>query len=225
MPWPGIRAYSTLLEHLNRDKSRPEFPGVYESQVSKTIRSLLLTSRFTREACLRRLHGITVPTVGRDCIVRFSPAHHVICLNNIQSLPCIQVVVDPAGRKQHIQMWAKDDADLWSDLNFDVRHVAFLWHGPSRQQTIVMFGFVFPGLERIYGAVIDLPRRDPAKPLEVVFPGRQPLPPTIGAIFMHMARRYWDLTAEAIVLDEPTGTVEFYTDRMRNVTLERLILL
>ncbi|KUI56322.1 hypothetical protein VP1G_10802 [Cytospora mali] len=83
-------------------QTRPKFPAVFESQVSKTIRSLLLTSKFTRDECLRRLHGIPVPTVYRDCIVRFNPNHHITCVN-MQAFS-----FKLAGSRQAAQIWSKE---------------------------------------------------------------------------------------------------------------------
>lgn len=199
------------------------FPGSYESKVSKTIRSLLLTSRATRAACLSRLHGIPVPAVGRDCIVRFNPEHHIICIDKVTFLSNIyqRGVNDPV-----VEVWAGNDADLWSGLNFDIRHLALMWNHSGTYRTVATLCFIFPGLEHIYSATMVQPRPNPHRPLEVVFPDRQPPSPMVDAVFVYMARRYWMLSGVTLATED-NSTRRYrdrFTDTIRRATVKGLVL-
>lgn len=93
--------------------------GSYESLVSKTIRSFLLTSHTVRHECLRLTQSISVPTAQNPhAAVRFAPAYHVICLDQNRVLPY--------GKPPLVDSWSKRPENCWTEINFDVQQLAFL---------------------------------------------------------------------------------------------------
>lgn len=164
-------------------------------------------------------------TVGRDCIVRFNPEHHIICINTIELFTINRRTVQPSGSE--IEVWANDDADQWSELNFDIKHMSFIWGQLGLWQGVVaMFGFIFPGLEHLYSAVIEEPRPDPSKRLEVVLPHSQPIPPRFTPVFLYLAKRHWDMTRAVIEHEQGRWHRQeaFYTEKMRNTAVRGLML-
>lgn len=172
-----------------------EYPGTFESQVSKTIRSLLLTNKSIRAECLKHLQGINVPTANGQAIVRFNPKEHIICLYRIEDaaqLPHRWFMIGP----QDLISFAKQ----LTDLNFDINHLAFMSEGVcgiKKAYEWAVFKSAFPTIQRVYAAVTELPRKNPSEPIDFVCPARDPTH-TPSPMFLHMAKRSWDMVKSRI---------------------------
>lgn len=169
-------------------------PGTYESQVSKNIRSLLLSHPSIRAECLGKLKGIKVPTARNPhAIVRFNPEKHVICLYKVVDLThrgCNRI-----GPVEFIS-WVKDNADLLTDLDFEINHLAFLGEGGcGNKKTIIFFRNVFHSLRNMYGAFTDLPRKYPSEPIDLVCPTLNPTQ-ALSPTFAYIARHFWKIVKD-----------------------------
>lgn len=149
-----------------------EYPGTLESQVSRTIRSLLLTNRWIRAECLKRLQGIKVPTVSSNAVVRFNPRQHIVCLHDI-GFSGPQAYRHPSIVPGDLMSWLKHESDVPTDLDFHIDHLAFVgmardtrWSGRTTNLTSFLFlRTTFPSLQHIHRSIPDLPRKDPAEPV------------------------------------------------------------
>lgn len=169
----------------------PDHIGTYEPAASKSIRALLSTSKYVREACLVHLQAIPVPIpTNPHRLVRFSPAHHFICVHSTRDLNYLDT-----GN------WLKEPADCWSDpLNFEIRHLAFNYYqmgGLGR--AVASFACIFEELRGpLFGAHIELPRRDGRAnlPLEVALPDEDEH--VLSPVGWYMVRRYWQMLDDSI---------------------------
>lgn len=173
-----------------------EYPGTFESQVSKTIRALLSTNKSIRAECLRHLQRIKVPTANGQAIVHFNPRKHVICLYRID---------DSAFLTHHGFMLGSQDlisfARQLTDLDFDIDHLGFMAEGLSGDhKMLAMFKAAFPTIHHIYAVVTELPRKNPSKPVDFVCPARDPTH-TLSPIFLHIAKRSWNVVKTTIFYD------------------------
>ncbi|KAI3390441.1 hypothetical protein diail_9647 [Diaporthe ilicicola] len=167
--------------------------GTYESQVSKTIRSLLLTNRHVRDECLSHLQGIAVPHAGGHAVVHFNPRRHIICLQHVTMSP-------PPPSQHPPTFWANRNTNLATNFNFEIDHLAFLYTGLMdwRYEAVAVFRRAFPTLQHFYGAQVNRPRGHPSKPLELVCPTRDPghgLSPAL----VYIAKRSWKLVRQEVL--------------------------
>ncbi|KAJ0117371.1 hypothetical protein J7T55_003785 [Diaporthe amygdali] len=139
--------------------------------------------------------GITVPTVGPDAIVRFNPRQHIICLHRTGStINQIHATPGPPSSASYFRSWVKRDSDLLTDLNFDIVHLAFMngLYNLSWPKYFITLHEIFPSLQCVYGAVVELPRKHPSEPVGLVRPVRDPAH-TLSPVFMFMTRRAWQI--------------------------------
>ncbi|KKY33524.1 hypothetical protein UCDDA912_g06503 [Diaporthe ampelina] len=171
-----------------------QYPGTFESQVSKTIRSLLLTNKSIRAECLKQLQGIAVPTANGQAVVRFNPRKHVICIHRVK-------YNNPAVLKTHdrfevspynINLYARQLADL----NFDIDSLGFIADPECGDySTLALFRSAFPTLKHIYAVVTEFPRKNPSEPIDFVCPSRDPTH-SLSPVFLHIAKRSWEMLAK-----------------------------
>lgn len=157
----GENPHPPLMEQSSHIRFRPHVRG--ESLVSKTIRSLLLTSKWVRSECLEYLQGINVPIVSQHAVVRFNPDVHVICLDK---------VTDACNQTRGIieaESWVKDASHILTELNFNIKHLAFTGFGHFDLCTFMWFQTVFPTIEHVYGA-FEMRSLGPLAPIGVAFP-------------------------------------------------------
>lgn len=204
----GETPHPPLFRHSGQIRFRPvlnpptdhqghNYPGTYESQVSKTIRALLLTSKWVRAECLKRLQGINVPTVSRQAIVRFNPQKHIICLYNLRSRSQIFPIPSPTRRLHDMESWVRQESDLLTDIDFDIEHLAFMAEGGD-QTNLGFFRTVFPSLRHIYSAVTEIPRKAPSESIEVICPARDQTH-TLSPMFLYMASQSWNHTKNSLL--------------------------
>lgn len=167
-----------------------EYPGTFESQVSKTIRSLLLTNKSIRAECLKHLQRIPVPTANGQAFVHFNPRKHIICLYRLK---------DSAQLTHRWFMLGPQDlisfAKQLTGLNFDINHLGFMSEGSfgiDRADELAVFRRAFPTIQHVYAVVTELPRKNPSEPIDFVCPARDPKH-TLSPMFLHMAKRSWDV--------------------------------
>lgn len=133
------------------------WPGTYESEISKTIRNLILTSDFIKyELCKSKTKlGLTgvikVPTTSGHDEIRFNPEKHIICVRNVNYYTNIQ-------------------DDSWTDLDFKIEHLAFMG---GNHDDFRILRCAFPGIRHIYGVYVNNVRIRPDKPIDVVWPARE----------------------------------------------------
>lgn len=183
---------------------RPQkYPGTLESQVSKTIRSLLLTSKEIRAECLRRLQGITVPTANGPAIVRFNPRKHIICLRNVnKSAPSIRPDRGSSIGPRELATLATQ----LTDINFEIHHLGFMQEFYNGGIDVRKhFKNTFPTIRHLYTVVTEAPRKNPSEPIDVVFPADDPAQ-TISPVFLHMAKRSWTIIRNIIFHDYSRGS-------------------
>lgn len=203
----GETPHPPLFRHSGQIRFRPllspptdhqghNYPGTYESQVSKTIRSLLLTNKWIRAECLKRLHGIKVPSVSRHAIVRFNPQKHIICLYNIRSRSQILPIRSSTGRLHHFETWVRQESNLLTDIDFDIEHLAFMAEGGGHL-SLDFFRTVFPSLQHIYSAVTEIPRKNPSESIDAICPARDPTH-TLSPMFLYMASQSWNHTKNTL---------------------------
>ncbi|KAG6360969.1 hypothetical protein INS49_012037 [Diaporthe citri] len=172
------------------NQSRQDYAGTFESQVSKTIRSLLLTNRSIRAECLKHLQGITVPIANGQAVVRFNPRKHVICLYKVGDLVQLthrQFMIGP----QDLIAFAKQ----LTDLNFDINHLGFMSEGGCgvrERDVAAVFRSAFPTIQHLYAVVTELPRKNPSEPIDFVCPAHDPRH-TLSPMFLHIAKRSWNV--------------------------------
>lgn len=179
------------------DHQGHNYPGTYESLVSKTIRSLLLTSKWVRAECLKRLQGIKVPTVSRHAIVRFNPKKHIICLYNIRPRSQYFPIPTTTRRLHDLEIWVRQESDLLTDIDFDIEHLAFMAESGGGQTSLDFLRTVFPGLRHIYSVVTEIPRKSPSESIEVICPARDPTH-MLSPMFLYMAAQSWNHTRKTL---------------------------
>lgn len=166
----------------------PEHPGTFESQVSKTIRALILTNKSIRAECLRHLQGINVPTANGQAVVRFNPRKHIICLYRFDDFDRLAHLGFMLGRQDLISF-------AWhlTDLNFDIDHLGFMSEGSGGNgSALELFQTTFPTVQHIYAVVAGLPRKNPSQPVDFVSPAHDPTH-ALSPMFLHIAKRSWNV--------------------------------
>ncbi|KAL1850731.1 hypothetical protein Daus18300_012809 [Diaporthe australafricana] len=186
-----VPCVSPPLQQDAQGQSEQRHPGTYESPVSKTIRSLLLTDKAVRQECLKHLQGIPVDGGAGDAIVRFNPRRHTICLQRIHiGYPAFSFVTYRNNR------WADRVPGLSSDLRFDIDHLAFMYLDQQgcidRYHVVRTFRRAFPTLQNFCCAVVDPYRTSLSEPLRAVYPDRDPAH-GLSPVFVFMMKRYRDL--------------------------------
>lgn len=168
--------------------TRREYPGSFESQVSKTIRSLLSTNKLIRAECLKRLQGIKVPTANGQAIVHFNPRKHVICLYRIDHSAFLTHRGFILGPQDLINF-----ARQLTDLDFDIDHLGFMAERAcGDHKKLDLFEAAFPTIRHFYAVVTELPRKDPWQPVDFICPARDPTH-TLSPILLHTAKRSWNV--------------------------------
>ncbi|KAK7728246.1 26S proteasome regulatory subunit 6B [Diaporthe eres] len=183
--------YMSLRPRVNPpgNKTGQEYPGTFESQVSKTIRSLLSTNTWIRAECLKHLQRIKLPDANGQGIVHFNPRKHVICLYRIDNWEFLTHRGDFILRPQDLLAFAKQ----LTDLDFDIDHVGFMAEGGCvNPEMLALFRTAFPTIHRIYAVVTELPRKNPSQPVDFICPARDSAH-TLSPMFLHIARRSWDI--------------------------------
>lgn len=202
-------------------QSEQKYPGTYESQVSKTIRGLLLTNKSIRAECLTHLHGIPVRYGAGNAIVRFNPRKHIICLQNITvSSPVYDRV------RHRYTTWANRDPGLSTDFSFDIDHIAFMYLDhlcrgtPSVMRT---FRRAFPTLQNFYCAVVDPFRKSHSEPLGMVCPDRDPAH-GLSPVLVFILGRNRELMRGRCLVFRDKGR-NYVDDDHRNLGMDLLILI
>lgn len=196
----------------------PEHPGTFESQVSKTIRALLLTNKSIRAECLRYLQGINVPTASGQAIVRFNPRKHVICLYRIDDSAFLTHRGRMIGPQDLISF-----AKLLTDLNFDIDHLGFMAEGSGGSGwALKLFQTTFPTVRHIYAVVAELPRKNPSQPVDFVSPAHDPTH-ALSPMFLHMAKRSWNVVKGSLFSHPVRGS--FRGDWEEGSDIEGLVLI
>jgi hypothetical protein len=166
-----------------------DHPGTYESIISKTIRSLRLTSRRINTTCLEELEGcIRVPTISEHAVVRFNPRVHIICIHDFR------VSFHQSHYTFSFQQisWVKREADLWTSLDFDIDHLALMhWRfGGCLNRIMEAFLLVFPTLGKLYSVYPESPRRNPSEHIDIVLVERGEKR-HLSESFLFWAARQW----------------------------------
>lgn len=216
--------YMSFQPRVNppNNQNRQDYPGTFESQVSKTIRSLLFTNKSIRAECLKHLQGINVPIVNSQAIVRFNPRKHIICLYHVDDsiqLAHRGLMIGP----QDLISFAKQ----LTELNFDIDHLGFMSEGkchlPECDATAV-FRAAFPTIQHVYAVVTELPRKNPSEPIGFVCPARDPAH-TLSPMFLHMAKRSWNFVKSRLFWDLRSGFDHARGDWDQGFDIEGMVLI
>lgn len=115
--------------------------------------------------------------------MRFSPAHHFICIYRIKA-------------KREARAWLEEPAHYWSDhLTFQIHHLAFCYRDPIHlRRALITVACAFGELwGPVYGAVLELSRtvERAGLPLEFMLPGSHEH--ALSPVQLYMLQRCWQI--------------------------------